>query len=125
MVNKNTQTDSDFLNQSQQLLEKTVDTLDSDITEKLFNVRRKVLAEHYNQRTLESEQQGWKSWLPAMGVALTASIILGVFIQSGLWQSNSLTVSDDMELAATLENIELYNDLEFYQWLVESEVQTG
>ncbi len=60
-----------------------------------------------------------------MGVALTASIILGVFIQSGLWQSNSLTVSDDMELAATLENIELYNDLEFYQWLVESEVQTG
>ncbi len=125
MANKNKQTETDFLNQSKVLIDKSIDTLDSDIEDKLARARRKILAQHYNKQVNNPEQRRWGKLMPAIGVALAASVILGIFIQSGMWQSNSSMISDNLELIATLDNIELYDDLDFYQWLAEDEPQAG
>lgn len=114
-----------FLNQSRQNLNESINSLDSDIKDKLYLARRKAMAAHYNSSPQTSLSTKWKKYLPLTSIALTASIVLGIFIQSGLWQSDDVNLTVELELVSTLENIELYDDLEFYQWLAEEELQAG
>ncbi len=124
MAIKDNQNNDTLLKHSQQCLDDSVDKLDVDIKDKLFKARRHALNQHYSQQEKKANRW-WQHWLPVSSAAITATLIIGISIQSGLWQSNELVLNDDLELVAALDNIELYDDLDFYQWLAEDELQAS
>lgn len=125
MAIKDKQNSDAFLERSQHCLDNSVEKLDSEIKDKLFKARRHALQQQYNYQQQRSGGGWWKNWVPVTSVAVTAVLIIGISIQSGLWQSNELVLNDDLELVTALDNIELYDDLDFYQWLAEDELQAG
>lgn len=125
MANKKTSDPDAFLKQTKQQLDESVNTLNADIKDKLFSARRKIIAEHHNSQLNSNKGNRLRGLIPLTTMAVTASVILGIFIQSGIWQSNDIKFDVELELVSTLDNIELYNDLEFYQWLAENELHTG
>ncbi|VAW92124.1 hypothetical protein MNBD_GAMMA23-909 [hydrothermal vent metagenome] len=125
MVIKEKQNSDALLKHSQQCLDDSVDKLDVDIKDKLFKARRHALNQHYHHQQQKAASRWWKNWLPLTSAAVTATLIIGISIQSGLWQSNELVLNDDLELVTALDNIELYDDLDFYQWLAEDELQAS
>ena len=125
MVNESNNKSDTLLKQSQARLEESIANIDSDVKEKLYMARRKAIAQHFNNQQGNAISKRLKKLLPITSVALTASIVLAIFIQAGLWQSTEININNDLELVSTLDNIELYDDLEFYQWLAEEDLQTG
>ena len=125
MATKDKQNNDALLKHSQQCLDNSVTGLDSDIKDKLFKARRHALNQHYQRQQKKTPNHWWKNWLPLSSAAITATLIIGISIQSGLWQSNELVLNDDLELVTALDNIELYDDLDFYQWLAENELQAS
>ena len=115
----------EFLKKSQALLNDSVEMLDDDVKDKLYAARREILAEHHNTQSTGNSFFKMRRFLPSTGIALTASVIMGIFIQSGLWQSNDINLNVELELVSTMDNIELYDDLDFYQWLAEDDLQAG
>ena len=114
-----------FIKQSQKLLDESIDNLDSDVKDKLYMARRKALAQRSNNYQGNTLSKQFIKLLPITSVALTASIVLGILIQTGLWQSEAINIGNDLELVSTMDSIELYEDLDFYQWLAEDELQAG
>ena len=125
MVNESKNKSDTLLEQSQARLEESIANIDSDVKDKLYMARRKAIAQYCNNQQENAISKRLKKLLPITSVALTASIVLAIFIQAGLWQSKDITIDNDLELVSTLDNIELYDDLEFYQWLAEEDLQTG
>ena len=125
MVNESKKKLDALLKQSQAMLDESITNLDSDVKDKLYMSRRKAIAQHCNNHQKNTISKRFKKLLPITSVALTASIVLAIFIQTGLWQSTEINIDNDLELVSTLDNIELYDDLEFYQWLAEDDLQAG
>ncbi len=124
MATKGNQNNDSLLKHSQQCLDDSVEQLDADIKDKLFKARWLALNQHYSQQEKKANRW-WQHWLPVSSAAITATLIIGISIQSGLWQSNDIVLNDDLELITALDNIELYDDLDFYQWLAEDEPQAS
>lgn len=80
------------------------------------------------QRALNVEKKTFSSpWMiPATGIALACtSILLFFFLTQGPVKNNMETVVFipdivDLELLASTESYEFYDDLEFYEWLAEN-----
>ena len=125
MVNKSKSKADTLLKQSQAKLDESIANIDSDVKDKLYIARRKAIAQHCNNHQENTISKRLKKLLPITSAALMASIVLAIFIQVGLWQSTEINIDNDLELVSTLDNIELYDDLEFYQWLAEEDLQTG
>ena len=125
MVNKSKSKADTLLKQSQAKLDESIANIDSDVKDKLYIARRKAIAQHCNNHQENTISKRLKKLLPITSAALMSSIVLAIFIQVGLWQSTEINIDNDLELVSTLDNIELYDDLEFYQWLAEEDLQTG
>lgn len=121
MVNKSNKNSDKFLKRSKELLDESVGALDSDVKDKLYMARRKAIAQHQNKFS----KQRLSSLIPIVAAGVAASIVLVVFLQAGLWQSENVNLDADLELVSTIDNIELYDDLEFYQWLSEDDLHAG
>ena len=109
MANKSNKGSDNLLKRSKELLDESVDALDPDVKDKLYMARRKAITQHNNKIA----KNNFSNLIPIVAAGLTATIILGVFLQTGLWQSENINLDADFELVSTLENIELYDDFEF------------
>ena len=77
---------------------------------------------------LEAASRRRRPWLRwAGGMALASMVALAVTMWT--WQSNNANHShlllEDLELMQSPENIELSEDLEFYDWLADGTATTG
>ena len=126
-LNKNEETNkqSVFLKRSQTLLDNSLNDIDDDIKNELYARRRQVLGSRTKLETQPKLFSRFKTFIPTFSVAITATLIITVLLNSGIWQSNDAHLKDELELVTTLEQIELYEDFEFYQWLVEEDIQAG
>ncbi len=101
------------------LLNDSVRDLDQKTVLSLQRARLNVLDAASRRR------QPWIRW--AGGVALASMAVLAVTLW--LWPSNGVTHShlllEDLELVRSPENIELSEDLEFYDWLADGTTTTG
>jgi hypothetical protein len=72
---------------------------------------------------LEHKQTRIRSvWLPAGGFATACMLVLAVSLNSG--QSDPVQVTpalEDLEILTSSDNLELFEDYEFYQWLADNE----
>lgn len=132
-------TEQDFLDQEWfdrlgAQLRESESGLDKDTLARLHHARRKALdtlpqRDHQgNYRPINTPVlavSAWQTWLmPAGGVAATALIAVLVFQLAGVmpeeqspFSNETLSVMNDMEILTAPDDLEMYQDLEFYEWL--------
>ena len=103
--------DSELQDKVRSELDAQLDTLDANVTARLSAARHRALDQ------LERKPR----WQPVTGWAVAATLVLAVSLW---WQQaptgNGLS-ADDFELLVSSDGIELYEDLEFYEWLASEE----
>jgi len=111
-----------FNHAAQKTLDESLDQLDSSTQLRLQTIRREAIkqCEDKQDSGKTNHNRQWSSWvLPASGFA---SIALVMVLTIGLWQQtgteqNILANLEDMSLLTASDDLELYEELEFYQWL--------
>ncbi len=79
------------------------------------------------QAVEKASQQGTKAhwWKPVAAFAVAASLVLAVII----WPSGTEDMPTgellDLELIAADDSLQLYEELDFYQWLAETQDSAG
>ena len=104
---------SDFEDKARALFEDSVERLDAGTRSKLTQARNRAL----DEVSKGGAQRRWL-WAPAGGVALAA--IVAVVLSSNGWRSGADTGAlalEDIDIVADSENLEMLEDVEFYQWL--------
>jgi len=108
--------DEAFLASSKALLDERARDLDADVAARLRQAR---------YRALEAKPRPFFWLLPAGGVAAASVAVLAValwFYQPG--RPAPMQGVEDLEILSSPENLELFDDLEFYGWLAERD-RTG
>ena len=118
-----TQSDDDMIKDIRQRLDDAAEQLDPAIAGRLRAARRTAL---------EARPRPGFGYRPVLagGVALATVVLVTVYIGRGPGGVDAPPVSlaglaNDMELISEADNLELFNELEFYQWLVENEQDAG
>ncbi|MEK6803434.1 MAG: hypothetical protein AABZ34_12320 [Nitrospirota bacterium] len=101
------------------LLDRSVQDLDRKTVLSVQRARLTALDAASRQR------QPWLRWAGAVAMASMAALV----VTTWLWQPNGASHShlllEDLELMQSPENIELSEDLEFYDWLADGTTTTG
>jgi hypothetical protein len=117
------QTDDDMIADIRKRLDEGTEQLDPAITGRLRAARRTAL---------EAGSRPRLSYRPVLagGVALATVLFVIVYVGRGPITSEQngtelARLAGDMEIITEADNLELFDDLEFYQWLAESESHAG
>lgn len=100
------QDDNRFIEQVKQQLDQQAEQLDELTTARLRTARLQALDVAHQPR---------KFWLPAFGTATAAAIALAVVV----WHSPAEWPGafEDMDIMASGEDLELIEEMDFYDWL--------
>jgi hypothetical protein len=112
--------DKDLLAASaKRLLDQSVRDLDQQTTLLVQRARLNAL-EHGSPR------RPWIRWAGGMALASVVALSLTLWIWPSTGGNHShLPLLEDLELMQSSENIELSEDLEFYDWLADGPATTG
>lgn len=103
----NDERDNDLPRKVRSELDAQLDMLDANVSARLSAARHRALDQLHTK----------PRWQPVAGWAVAASLVLAVSLW---WQqaptSNGIS-ADDFDLLVSGDGIELYEDLEFYEWL--------
>ena len=66
----------------------------------------------------------WMRWLPAGGIAAAALISI-IVMRGPEIESMPIEVASDFEILLQGESLEMFEDLEFYSWMDDVELETG
>ena len=111
--------DDDFLKAVNNHLNKSVDAIDEDTKAALHDMRREALSKTEKGLTEPGLIERW-FWLRPAPVMAMASLVFVVSVSLQMTSTVSVTPSpalEDIPLLTAADDIELYDDLEFYQWL--------
>ena len=101
--------EQEFLRQVRQHLDQHAETLDAPTAARLRAAR---------ERALDASPRPGLRWLPVTGLATAAAAVLAVLI----WQHGITDLplsAQDWDMLASGEELELFEDWEFYAWLEE------
>ncbi len=111
-----------FINSIRQTLDSGVEQLDTDISRHLRLARAKAV-DSYTEKS--------PFWKPAGGFALAMMLLVAI----GVWQFGGNErvkpvtamplAMEDLELVASSDSLQLYENLEFYRWLEVIEGDAG
>jgi len=108
-----------LVREARRLLDASVEGLDAASRSRLNRARQQALAAHTRRRP------AWSSSWALGGVAASLGVMVLAF---ALWQGQPAEqpydALSDLELLTASDQIELYEELEFYEWL-DSDVQTS
>lgn len=104
--------DQTFLAAAKEALDQSVRTLDARTLTRLRQARRRAL----EARPRQVPRLVWAGGFATISVALLAG---------ALWlyrpvSNDTFSGLEDLELLTSVENLEVYEDLEFYGWLAET-----
>lgn len=106
--------DDDFLKQIKQALDQQSESLDGETLSRLNRARQAAIQQ-------ADKKHSRRMWLPASGLA-TAALLASLFLfrpdDIDMIQNGNM---DEIELIASSEQLELLEQLEFYQWLLEED----
>lgn len=99
-----------FVKEIKAQLDRQAESLDSRTLTRLRQARAAAQA--------EGAKRGWR-WQPAAAFASVAVLAAAIWIAmpAGHDGTPRLAALDDLELLATNDDLELYEEIEFYQWL--------
>ncbi len=95
-------------------LDRQADSLDSQTLQHLRVARENALAQHH-KRSYKTAK-----WLTGAGVGLALASVLTFMLVPNLMSSNKISPFDDLEILTTESELDLYTQLEFYEWLGDS-----
>lgn len=104
-------------------LEQSTDTLDASVQSRLYAARRRALASYKGSQ--EWSYRRWPIWTSAVAATAVLSLSVLFWQQSGNQAVLPELAAGDMELITNSEEFALLDELEFYQWLEESEQDAG
>jgi len=118
------ETEHDSLqNGARRLLDASVAGLDAATRSRLNQARQRALAGHTRRRPILGS--GWGGGWALGGVAASVCVMV---IAYALWQGQPAgqpyDALADLEVLTADDQIDLYEDLDFYEWL-DSDAQTG
>ncbi len=108
--------EEEFTDRVKAKLDQTADPLDANTLTRLQQIRLAALAR------AETEKRP-RSWLPVGGV-LAATAALALFLLNKDSIPNAELDANELDILASSDEVELYEDLEFYQWLDADEEQS-
>lgn len=116
--------EQDFLKQVKQALDESTDNLDAAARSRLNQARQAAL-----QELKKSPRHRTKAWwmIPAGGTAVAAIAVLSsvlYFRTSGLVALPHDGIND-LEIVASRDQLDMYENLDFYLWLVEEETSAS
>ncbi len=108
-----------FLDFARKRLNQGTENLDPDTRHKLISMRNRAL-------DLQESKSWFPQWapLPVMGLLTGVLFIILVYAKPGSVQ-NMDTGLEDLEILASVDQLELYEDLEFYDWLANENYEAG
>ena len=113
-------TDEDFTRRAREVFLASVENLPPGVLTRLRVARIQAL------EALEVSRPGWAGWrVPAGAMALVSvAVVAGALWWNGLTGPvaapepfNTAANGDDLPIVLTSDNIDIYADLDFYQWL--------
>lgn len=117
--------EEEFARRAGQRLRRSADELDAATLSRLNQARQKALDEMPGER---NNSPGW--WLPAGVTVLVAAIAVGVW-QAGGQIDKSIEITPlvandvtDAEILLDESDLEMLENLEFFAWLAEAEMET-
>ncbi len=109
-----------FVAAARAALERRAEALDAETVARLADLRREALAQRRAPR---------RRWVEVAGVAAVAAsalLVVSLWFSAGNVQPPGLApLMEDLELLSTREDLELFEDLDFYLWLTADDQQTG
>ncbi|WP_299875785.1 hypothetical protein [uncultured Cocleimonas sp.] len=111
MTNEDNQ--SDISQHAKQAFDQQVESLNSDTAQRLREARNIALS--------QTEKSVWlsKKWLTGAGAGLAIASVLAFMIVPQLTASK-LSPLEDLDMLSADVDMDLYTQLDFYQWLDES-----
>lgn len=105
---------SDFEDKARALFEDSVERLDASTRSKLTQARNRALEEV----NAGARRRRW-IWAPVGGAALVAVVAVVMVSSGGLRSGNEsgAMALEDIDIVADSENLDMLEDVEFYQWL--------
>ena len=109
--------EEEFLDKLKESLDQRIDTLDGETLSRLNRARHAAL----QQQHLPAHSVNKWAWLPASGIA-AAILVSSVFMfrSEHIPDINGNDI-DEIEIIASTDNIDFYEQLDFYMWLLEEE----
>lgn len=113
---KETEKDEAFLETAKDLLSERAEEIDAKTRSRLRENRYAAL------QSLQPRKRPLSWMWPATGIAVACTAVLAFFLFLKEPGSQEIVSNmEDIELLASSEPIEFYDDLEFYEWLAERE----
>ncbi len=111
------QDDSKLNNWIRNTLDSSVDNLEPGINRRLQQARHAALKTGVKPRR--------SFWQPAGALILASILLLAVFIRPERQSVPEPVALADLELITTDDSLQLYENLDFYQWLLENDSHAG
>lgn len=110
----------DFVAQAKGVFDASVDGLDAAALSRLNQGRHAAL----EQLASGNSRSVWMTWVPAGGIA-AAAIVTMIVMRGPEIESMPSEVASDFEILLEGESLEMYEDLEFYSWMDDVELEAG
>ncbi len=108
-----------------QSLDESVDALDANTLSNIRQIRAQALDKvgKKARKKAEGRDINWQRYLFG-GLATACVMVLAVVLLLNSPSSMQPVPVDDMELISSSDNLELFEDLEFYEWLEQNDLQS-
>lgn len=110
------QDDSKLHNQIRTALNDSVDKLETDVSRRLQQARHAALA--------KVEKPRLPFWQTAGTFALASILLLAILLLPDRQNAPKIAALADLEFIET-DNLQLYKELDFYQWLLENDTNAS
>ncbi|GJL77369.1 MAG: hypothetical protein NPINA01_03580 [Nitrospinaceae bacterium] len=111
-----------FLKKVKDSLDRSEENLDAETQSRLNRIRRETLK---IKKQGESKRFKWLP-VPLPALATACGVLLAIFFFSmGDHELTFDTNLEDLEILASNNKLDFYEDLDFYAWLVEQELDAG
>jgi hypothetical protein len=110
----------DFVTQAKDTFDDSVERLDAAALSRLNQGRHAALEQLANGNS----KAAWMRWLPVGGVAAAALAVI-IVMRGPEIESMPIEVASDFEILLEGESLEMFEDLEFYSWMDDVELDAG
>ena len=110
--------EQEFVAQINEALDASVDRIDAETCQKINSARQRALAQQKPNPFLASN---WGKAIFATAVSIFVAVLV---VKTQIQTSFEEVDLEDMELMAAKDTLDMYEELEFYTWLVDEDVTT-
>lgn len=112
-----------FVSRIREALDQSAEQLAPGVRSRLSRMRHEAAALHAER---QAPRKSWR-WAAGLAAASVVAVLMLMLPFNRPAEKTPLAVIDDMEILASSDPLEIYEDMEFYSWLsdLENDVQNS